>query len=97
MYSVCRYRDHTVALMCTSVCFKSAIISVLIARSHSDENHVNATAPCMPYTRIHMHFAQARPPVTCIPLVINMWLQYRAIWGLHVAHVRGKGSCLPIA
>ena len=53
-----------------SVCFKSAIISVLIARSHSHDNHVNATAPCMPCTRIHMHFAQARPPMFCIPLVI---------------------------
>ena len=53
--------------MCTSVCFKSAIISVLIAQSHSDDNHVNVTAPCMSCTR--MHFAQARPPMSCIPLV----------------------------
>ena len=60
----------TVAVMCTSVCFKSAIISVLIAGSHSDDNHVTATAPCMPCTCIHMHFAQARPPMSCIPLVI---------------------------
>ena len=51
------------------LCFKSAMISVLIARSHSDDNHVNVTAPCMPCTRIHMHFAQARPPMSCIPLV----------------------------
>ena len=61
--------------MCTSVCFKSAIISVLIARSHSDDNHVNATAPCMSCTQnpyIAMHFAQARPPMSCIPLVTAM-------------------------
>ena len=45
--------------MCTSVCFKSAIISVLIALSHSDDNHVSATAPCM--SCMCMHFAQARP------------------------------------
>ena len=32
-------------MVCTSVCFKSAIISVLIAQSHSDDNHVNATGP----------------------------------------------------
>ena len=61
--------------MCTSVCFKSTIISVLIARSHSDDNHVNATAPCMPCTRIHMHFAQARPPMSCIPLHIDLEIQ----------------------
>ena len=41
---------------------------MLIAWSHSDDNHVNATAPCMPCTRIHM---QARPPMSCIPLVTN--------------------------
>ena len=51
------------------VCFKSAIISVLIARSHSD---VNATAPCMSCTHMHMHFAQACPPMSCIPLVVVM-------------------------
>ena len=44
-------------------------MSVHIAQSHSEDNHVNATAPCMPCTRIHMHFAQARPPMSCIPLV----------------------------
>ena len=39
---------------------------MLIAQSHSDDNHVNATAPCMSQC---MHFAQARPPMSCTPLV----------------------------
>ena len=37
---------------------------MIIAQSHSDDS---ATAPCMSRC---MHFAQARPPMSCIPLVI---------------------------
>ena len=41
---------------------------MLIARSHSDVSHVNATAPC---NVRHAHaLAQARPPMSCIPLVM---------------------------
>ena len=46
------------------------LVSVLIARSHSDDNHVNATATCMSCMR--MHYAQARPPMSCIPLVLGV-------------------------
>ena len=40
---------------------------MLIAQSHSDDSHVNATAPRMSRC---MHFAQAHPPMSCIPLVV---------------------------
>ena len=45
---------------------------MLIAQSHSDDTHVNATAPYMSGcpARVYMHFAQARPLMTCIPLVL---------------------------
>ena len=57
-----------VVVMCTSMCLVSLFLwpTVLIARSHSDDSHVNSTVPCMSCTR--MHFAQAHPPVSCIPL-----------------------------
>ena len=45
---------------------------MLIAQSHSDDSHVNATAPCMSGcpARVNMHFAQARPSMSCIPQVL---------------------------
>ena len=52
--------------MCTSLCFKSAIISVLIAQSHSDNRECN----CSLHVLHVLHFAQVRPPMSCIPLVI---------------------------
>ena len=39
---------------------------MIIAQSHSDDS---ATAPCMSRC---MHFAQARPPMSCIPLVSDI-------------------------
>ena len=47
---------------------------MFIAQSHSDDSHVNATAPCMSRC---MHFAQARPPMSCIPLVMNVVITER--------------------
>ena len=58
----------------------SVIIStcMLIALSHSDDSHVNATAPCMSSLEprpgfeatcmscTYMHFAQARPPMSLV-------------------------------
>ena len=41
---------------------------MLIALSQC--SHVNATAPCMS-CGTRMHFTQARPPMSCIPLVIR--------------------------
>ena len=44
----------TVAVMCTSICFKSAIISVLIARSHSGDNHKLYDCKCSLHV-LHAH------------------------------------------
>ena len=66
--------------MCMTVCFKSAKISELIARSHSDDNHVNATAPCMSCTC--MHFAQTFYLFIYFSIIYsaNAWIHTIAIY-----------------
>ena len=47
-------------------CAEHYYTCMLIAQSYSDDSHVNSTATRMSRC---MHFTQARPPMSCIPLV----------------------------
>ena len=63
---------------------------MIIAQSHSDDS---ATAPCMSRC---MHFAQARPPMSCIPLVVILD-ECRTLWGeperVQLSNVHGALAC----
>ena len=66
--------------------FVAAISRPKILHHMSDDSHVNATAPCMSRCT---HFAQARPPMSCIPLVIYSditWLGHPPFDALAALH-----------
>ena len=60
---------------------------MLITLSHSDDSHVNATAPCMS-CGTRMHFTQ---PVSCNPLVIHQY-QVLDVGDCHIRHVLDWGD-----